>query len=33
MQVRGTMTIHMKEVENEKKTKEILTMISAATRA
>ncbi len=32
MQVRGTMTIHMKEIENEKKTKEILTMVSAATR-
>ena len=33
MQVRGTITIHRKEIENEKKTKEILTMVSAAARA
>jgi hypothetical protein len=33
MQVRGTITIHRNEIENEKKTKEILTMVSAAARA
>jgi len=33
MLVRGTQTIHMKEIENEKKTKELLAMVSAAIRA
>jgi flavodoxin len=33
MLVRGTQTIHMKEIENEKKAKELLTMVSAAIRA
>jgi NADPH-dependent FMN reductase len=32
MQVRGTVTIYQKEIENEKKTQEILTMVCAATR-
>lgn len=29
MPVQGTMTIHMKEIENEKKAKELFTMVSA----
>jgi len=33
MQVRGTITVHRKEIENEKKTKEILTMVNAPARA
>ncbi|WAC05436.1 MAG: NAD(P)H-dependent oxidoreductase [Methanoregula sp.] len=33
MQVKGTMTIHMKEIENEKKAKELFTIVSAAVRA
>jgi hypothetical protein len=30
MQVRGTMAIYMKDIENEKKTKELFVMVSAA---
>jgi flavodoxin len=33
MQVRGTMTIHMREIENEKKTKELIKMVSSSTHA